>query len=170
MKNRQAVKRKKSTNKKIQNAKAVTVDGMNFKSSLEAFCWKTIQENGLTDVKYEEHKFVLQEAFNFPNSCMASYNSIHKDANGKKYKIAEYGEVSSNIRAITYNPDFCMIKEDKTGFIIETKGWATDAFILKWKMFKKHLTDNGYNLSLFLPTNQKNVLEAIKIIKSRYYR
>ncbi len=57
----------------------------------------------------------------------------------------------------------------KTGWILEDKGYSNDSFPMKWKMFKHLLTEEGFNVSLYLPNNQGNVLKAIEDIKSKYY-
>lgn len=65
-------------NKKIQNATKVEVNGIKFRSKLEAYTYKRLLESGF-EVKYEEETFVLQQPFEY---------------NGEK------------IRKIEYTPDF----------------------------------------------------------------
>lgn len=155
---------KHDDNKKIKNATKLEINGIRFKSNLEAYCYKQLLDANINDFQYEQTKFVLQEPFTFSNSSIELYE---RTVDGKK--VRDFGEVTSNIRAITYTPDFVMIRPDKTGYIIETKGFRTDQFTLKWKMFKKYLEDNGYKLSLYAPNNQNNVNRCIQSIKSRYY-
>lgn len=69
---------KPSENVKIKNATKVEVNGIKFRSKLEAYCYSKLIESNLL-VNYEEETFVLQEAFEY---------------NGEK------------IRPITYTPDF----------------------------------------------------------------
>jgi hypothetical protein len=159
----------KVINKKIVNAQALEVNGIRFKSKLELFTFNELKKAGIEDFKYEEDKFVLQEPFVFPNSSVELYTYTHTDEKGNKSKRSAFGDVTSNIRAITYTPDFVMIRPDKTGYIIETKGFKTNEFTIKWKMFKRHLVENGYQLSLYAPNNQQNVLRCIQSIKARYY-
>ncbi len=90
---------------------------------------------------YEGETFELQEAFDFP------FESYERCGNGKgEYK----NRGKKKILNIKYTPDF--IGE---GFIIETKGRANESFPLRWKMFKKLLTENKkeplkiYRLSTF---------------------
>jgi hypothetical protein len=66
------------------------------------------------------------------------------------------------VRRITLTPDF-----DGEGFIVETKGFPTDHFKLKWKMFKHHLHANGIEYDLYLPRTMKDVLECISVIKKK---
>lgn len=155
MKKKVAVKRLKSATKgKIKNATALEYKGIKFKSKLELYTYTKLLENNINNFKYEEKKFTLLEGFEFNNSSI----EVRKDK--------EYADHTRNIRPITYLPDFtCIDEETKTGWIIECKGFNNDAFPLKWKWFKAHLVENGYNVTLFKPNNQQNVLKTIEYIK-----
>ena len=65
------------------------------------------------------------------------------------------------IRACTYTPDFV-----GNGWILEVKGYATESFIIKWKLFKYVLNSDSIKKKLFLVNNQKEVREAIDLILS----
>ena len=158
---------------KIKNAKKQTIDGINFRSGLEAFFYSEAKKAGLTGFKYEDKKFILQDKFVSTSSGMELYEKT-PEVNGVPIKGAKrktiYGEVTNNIRTITYTPDFiCIDEESKTGWVVETKGWRMETFKIKWKMFKKHLKDNGYVVSLYTPNTKENVLKTIQSIKSKYY-
>ncbi len=120
---------------------------LKYRSKLEKFCADNLESNGIM-YKYEEWKVVLQEKF---KSDILSYE--------KKKK--ELVPQSDNIREITYTPDFL-----GDNWIIEVKGRETPDFKIKWKMFKKWLVDNNMNVTLYKPTNQKQVLETISMIKN----
>lgn len=149
---------KKIAKGKIKNAQALEINGIKFKSKLEYFTYKKLLEFGIHDFKYEEYKFNLLNPFEFNNECY----EVNK-------KTKNFEVVKNDIRAITYLPDFGKIHEDKTGWIMECKGFPNDAFPLKWKWFKQHLMENGYNLTIYKPNNQQNVLKAIELIKNKYY-
>ena len=154
---------------KIQNAKPQTVDNIKFKSGLEAFCYTKLKQNGIDNFEYEKLTFILQEKFVSNTSGLELYNKVVQVGDKKKLK-SMFGEVTNNIRTITYTPDFvCIDEKSKTGWIIETKGWRMETFKIKWKMFKKYLRDNGYVLSLYTPDNQGNVMKCIESVKSKYY-
>jgi hypothetical protein len=90
------------------------------------------------DLDYEDKTFTLME------SCMY---------------------MGEKIRPITFTPDFV----GKTlPVIIECKGWSNDVFPLKWKLFKKHLLDTEQIYFLYLPKNQKQVLETLTTIKNKF--
>lgn len=65
-------------NKKIKNATKVEIDGIKFRSKLEAFTYKKLKEANI-DAEYEMHRYELLPKFKY---------------------------LDENIRAITYLPDF----------------------------------------------------------------
>ena len=144
----------KQENKKVRNATETIVEGIKYRSKLEAYAAKLFKENNIT-VEYEENIFILQEKFEFTGKIYEP----HKIGNQK-----DFIEVSNNIRTITYKPDF--VNKDLK-FIIEVKGYANDAFPIKWKMFKKIIKNEGY--TLFLPSTQKQVKDTVRIIKEKFY-
>lgn len=156
------IKRKKG-NQKIKNAKSHEFNGIKFRSGLELYCYKQLFLADINNFKYEEVKFTLLDKFEYNQHSFEPF-----DKKVKKVQTKGYNESSNNIRPITYLPDFTCIKSDKTGWIIETKGFARNEFNIKWKMFKKHLVDNGYNITLYLPDNQTNVNKTIEHIKANY--
>ena len=76
-----------------------------------------------------------------------------------------YVATTTKIRDITYTPDFV----DPHGrWIIEVKGYANDVLPMKWKMFKNHLMQLEEPPVLFLPKNQKQVLQTIELIQEKF--
>lgn len=147
-------KSKKPGNKKVRNATPMEANGIKYRSKLELYMSNRLTEANI-DFEYETTKFILQDKFEFPNDSYESYKS-----KGVKY----YGLVTPKIRPITYLPDFINHKER---WIIEVKGFANDAFPLKWKMFKDLLKNDNY--TLFKPSTQKQVKETIEILNRVYY-
>jgi len=86
------------------------------------------------------------------------YGSSSYEDNGK----SGYNDKGSHkVRDITYTPDFV----DPNGrWVIECKGFANDRFPLKWKMFKKLLMEGDSPPVLYVPRNQKQVLETVEMI------
>lgn len=156
----------RKVNKKVRNAKSMELpDGTKFRSKLELFTYQKLLEAGIDDFSYEKDKFILQDAFEFPND---SYEAFESTKDGHKTK--GFNITTNKIRSMSYLPDFTKIDPlTKKGWIIEVKGWATDQFDLKWKLFKHYLVANGYDITLFKPNTQGNVLKCIDIIKSKYY-
>ena len=146
-----AVKRRtrKPQNKKVRNATAKVYKGIKFRSQLELFTYRKLEDADI-DALYEKKKYVLQEGFRYSATVY------------EPHKTKGYIPTTTKIRDITYTPDFV----DPHGrWIIEVKGFANDVFPLKWKMFKNYLMQQDDPPVLFLPRNQKQVLETIELIK-----
>lgn len=89
------------------------------------------------DLEYEPESYVVFEGFKFQNST---------------------------VRSISYTPDF----RSKTGkFIVETKGWANDAFPLRLKMFKKYMNDNKLEYTFYLLRNQQEINNFISVVNKK---
>ena len=133
----------------MRNARSKEVDGIKFRSLLEAFCYQKLKEAGISS-DYEKKKFVLFEGLHYSNS--------RYEDNGK----TGYNDKKEHkVRDITYTPDFV---DPKGRWIIECKGYANERFPLKWKMFLKLLMEQGDPPVLFVPRNQKQVLETVEKI------
>lgn len=120
------------SNKKVKNATITEVDGIKFKSKIEAFTYTKLVENDII-FSYEGETFCLLPSFKYD---------------------------TRTTRSVTYTPDF--IGKD---FVIECKGFATDSFKLKWKLFLSYLRINNLEYKTYLVHNQKEVLMAIQNIK-----
>lgn len=136
---------------KIRNATPLVLDGIRFRSKLEAYCYEKLKEANL-DFKYEEERFVVLPGFNYENK---SYEIVKKG--GEKI----YDDAYPYVRPISYTPDFTNLEE---GWIIECKGFPNDSFPVRWKLFKKYITDNNLNYDLYVPRNRKQVDKTIKLI------
>ena len=147
------MRRKRAKNKKVRNATTKVYKGIKFRSKLELFTYVKLEEAGIAAL-YEKKKYVLMEGFRFESDAI--------ECNSKR----EFVKNETKIRDITYTPDFV---DPNELWIIEVKGFANDVFPIKWKMFKKHLQDKGNAPMLFLPRNQKQVLETIEMIKETFY-
>ena len=143
---------KQSKNKKVRNAVSKVYKGIKFRSKLELFTYKKLEEAGIKAL-YEKKKFVLMEGFRFEQESIEPSN--------KRATKGEYINNADKVRDITYTPDFV----DPNGkWIIEVKGFANDVFPLKWKLFKNYLQQQGDPPVLYLPKNQGQVLKTIELI------
>ncbi len=87
-------------------------------------------------------------------------NNIKAEYEAHRYTLLKPFEFNGEkVRAMTYTPDFV-----GDGFVIECKGMITDAFPLRWKMFKHFLYRNGINTVLYLPRNQKDINKVMEDI------
>lgn len=137
---------------RVRNARPKQVDGINFRSTLEAFCYSKLKAANIT-AEYETKKFLLLEGFHYPEARF--------EDNGKTGYI---NRTEQKVRDITYTPDFV---DPKGRWIIECKGYANERFPMKWKMFMEHLMKSGEPLPLlFVPRNQNQVLATIAEIQN----
>ena len=130
-------------------AKKKIVDGIEFKSGLEAYMYKALKEANI-QADYEGVKYELIPSFDFNNL------SYERQSNGK----GEYKDRSGKkIRSINYTPDFT-----GNNFIIECKGRANESFPIRWKLFKKYVSERLRGVTLYKPQNQKECDETVSLI------
>jgi len=95
-------RRKKTTNKKVRNAVSKVYKGIKFRSKLELFTYRKLEEAGIKSL-YEERKFVLMEGFRFEQDSIEPSN--------KRAPKGEYINNADQVRDITYTPEL----EDSNG-------------------------------------------------------
>ena len=132
-------------------AKKKTVDGHDFKSGLEVYCYTKLKENKLFE-HYEDETFTLVESFTPGNRC------CERQTNGKGSFTVRDGKV----RGIQYTPDFTA-----DDYIIETKGFANATFPLRWKLFKHYLKQWGDTRDIYKPQSREDVDIMVELIKLR---
>lgn len=127
------------------------MDGIKFRSKLEAHCYRMLKDAGIA-CDYEKHKYVLLEGFHYPAS--------RYEDNGK---TGYQDKLKHKVRDITYTPDFV----DPHGkWIIECKGYANERFPLKWKMFLDLMMKQEDPPVLFVPRNQgQNITTVAEILE-----
>jgi hypothetical protein len=141
--------RRRSSKRGPVQSKKITYDGINFASGLEKYMYMTLKKNKIK-ADYEGKTFILLDSFDFPNE------SYERQANSKgEFK----NRGSKRILPIKYTPDF--IGED---FIIETKGRANESFPMRWKLFKKLMSEQYPDHTLYKPQNQKECDRVAELI------
>ena len=122
------------TTRRKYGNKKVVVDAIKFDSKLELFCYNVLKE---CDIDFEfQKKVVLFDKFKF---------------NGK------------TIRSITMLIDF-VIDHNGSVIYLDTKGFATEASKIKYKILKYRLKDNLFADVVWL-NNQKQVREFVNKLK-----
>ena len=146
-------KRRRPTRKKgpVQSKK-ISYDGHNFASGLEKYMYMALTKAKIK-AKYEGETFVLLNGFHFENEV------YERQANSKG-EFVNRGE--KRILPIKYTPAF--IGEN---FIIETKGRPNESFPIRWKLFKKLVTEQFPSYVLFKPQNQKECDRVIEILRNK---
>lgn len=137
-------------NKKVKNAKANELDGVKFKSKLEQSVFRYLKDKGY-EFSYEIDKIILQQSFK-PTTLFL-----------KKNKKKEFIEDQTTIRAITYTPDF-LVKVNNIDLYIEVKGFKTDSYNIKVKLFRKWLEGKD-NIVFAEVTTLKEVEQALDYCK-----
>ena len=142
-------------NKKIRNATITQQGSLKFRSKLELFTYNQLKLNSIP-FSYEKERFVIIDSFRYEADCHEK-----KKKKGKNTFV----KVSNKITQATYLPDFTNLND---GWIIECKGLRTEAFNLRWKLFKNYLVKNDLNYELYMPGTKKQVLETVNIIKNKF--
>jgi len=145
---------KRRKGKKNTNAKKTEVDGIEFASGLEAYCYQKLKQAKI-ESDYEGKTFELMEKFNYPGDF---YDK------GKTKGVKVYKKKTGNIRNMSYTPDFI---SEKHRFIIETKGLRTPEFNMRFKLFFNKLVNENDIYDIYLPSNRKEVDQTIELIKSK---
>lgn len=141
--------RKRSKKRGPVRAKKVSFDGIDFASGLEKYMYMALKKAKIRS-KYEGETFVLLNGFHFENEV------YERQSNGKGDYV---NRGSKRILPIKYTPDF--IGDD---FIIETKGRANESFPMRWKLFKKLVSEQFPNITLYKPQSQRECDETVRLI------
>ena len=142
---------KRSKKRSPVQSKKINYDGITFASGLERYMYMALKKAKIK-AEYEGEQFVLIDGFNLPNQC------YERQSNGK----GEYRDRGSKkVLPIKYTPDFI-----GDGFIIETKGRANESFPMRWKLFKKLISEKYPDCVLYKPQNQSECDKTIELIKS----
>jgi len=131
------------------NSKKIIVDNIQFKSGLEAYMYKALKTAKIK-TEYEGITYELIPSFNFKNS-------VHERQSNGKGEYKDRGD--KKILKISYTPDF-------TGreFIIECKGRPNEAFPIRWKLFKRYVSENLPKVTIYKPQNQRECDETVNLI------
>jgi hypothetical protein len=149
-------------NKKVKNAEEHVYNGIKFKSGLEVTAYQMLTEENLNP-RYEPCTFSILEGKKFS----VPFYDLHND---RKLKKNVWGLNTYKVQAIKYTPDFIFYITDSSGaekmIVIEAKGFPNDRYAYVKKMFLTHL-EKYYPESIFFEVhNQKQLKQAIEIIKS----
>lgn len=136
-------------NKKVIGAQETTVNSIKFKSLLESRFYNYLKSIDV-DFDYEVERITLKEGFK--PKCLffkAEKGSIKQDI--------------SKVRGITYTPDFVIRLNDYTVYV-EAKGFKTDSYNIKVKLFRKHI-DNWEKVIFAEVKTLKQLKELIETVK-----
>lgn len=151
---RKRKKKQLTPNKKVRNATASSIDGIDFKSKLEVYCYQQLKKYNLFQ-GYENITYLLIKPF--------KYSSLCYEHNKRTKELKE----SKAVREMTYTPDFVFTYKGEI-YIVECKGFPNEAFPIKFKLFKQEREQfyQAFKIfqNIFLVSNRKEVDQMIKII------
>lgn len=137
-------------NKKIKNATTKELDGIQFKSQLEATIYKTLVSNAITP-EYEKKTFEFVPRL---RPTVPFFNRVKK----------VFGLEMKPLNPITYTPDFTF-EYDGMLIVIEAKGFENDVYPVKKNLFRRYLENLPQYSMYFEIRTKKELLEALRIIK-----
>ena len=76
--------------------------------------------------------------------------------------IEKFEYLGEKVRPITIKPDFV---DNENKIIVEVKGWATDTYKLRLKLFKRHLMINRTEYQIYHVSTQKALETLILELK-----
>jgi hypothetical protein len=144
---------RKKPDRRLIKSKAMTIDGINFKSRLEGYMYKLLKENKINFI-YEGESFELSPSFVFDNDYFARLSSGKGDFINRGHK---------KINNMSYKPDF-VINHNGYYAIVETKGLPTEPFNMRMKLFKSTLNQSNTKCDIFVPQTQTECLKTMQII------
>lgn len=146
----------KKGKKKINSVKH-TFDGINFESSLELRMHEMLKEAGIKN-KYEGKRYILLDPLTYESECFEKTPKRDLELKDKR-----------KILAMTYLPDFVGPDAENPEFIIEVKGFASESFPLRWKMFKHAIMAKENPPMLFKPMSIADCKQVVEILKEKGY-
>ena len=136
----------------IVKSNKATYNGIEFKSRLELYMYQQLTLAGLS-FEYEGESFAILDAFQDSNRLVSKHNKSFIEKGNRR------------VIGIKYTPDFVVKVNGETRFIIETKGRPNESFPIRLKLFRWWVNKNNYKWDIFIPTNQKQCDETIKMIQ-----
>lgn len=127
-----------SSKKYIKGANPMEYDGIQFKSLLEVMTYKTLRQVGLTP-EYEKHSYLVWSGF-IPTVPFYTKNSLKRKDKRCTVLSRNTMLVHKPINGIVYTPDFYFEHAGKK-VLIEVKGFETEVFKIKFKMFRKYIEE-----------------------------
>lgn len=137
--------------KKKINSKAKTLDGVKFRSTLEADFYSK-QKKAKLNMVYEDWSFELSPKIE------RIYTRFFKK-HGKRFI-----ESKADVQSITYTPDFVLYEDDLI-VVVECKGLANDRYPVIRSLFLRYLEGLGIDAYFFEPRYPSHNTQVIQTIK-----
>lgn len=154
--------KRKTIGGRCKNATRVIKYGIEFKSILELYTYEAFKNAGIP-VEYEPKHFTLVPKFEYEKTRSWSGGWKLNNKGKRVHSSIEGGfKYTPLVNAITYCPDFI-----GNGFIVECKGFVTESFPLRFKLFKRYLKQHHSKSDLYIVRNQKQVDAMVNEIKDK---
>lgn len=140
--------RKRRKGQKIVQSKKIVIDGIEFASILESYCYKKLKEHGIK-ADYEKRSFEIFRGCSLENDYYANWGG----------RLLKRQKKVTNIK---YTPDF-----EGDDFIIEVKGRKNERYPVIIKLFRKW-NDKNLKKDIYEPKSKDQIDDMIKIIKQKY--
>ena len=156
-----------SENKKIKNAHPKEYNGIKFRSQLEVTTYKTLLEKGIIP-KYEEETYILWDGF-IPSVPFYTKNSFKRKNHNIEVLSPFTVKDKRPVQCAVYVPDFTFDYKGRH-IIVEVKGFSTDIFKYRFKLFRKSLEyrEDKDKLEIWEIFTKKQLLDCIRILKEKY--
>lgn len=148
------IKKKKAAGRQIVRSKKITIDGIQFASTLEGRMYSLLKEAGIKS-KYEGKTYTVLAGFEYKSESYEKFQKRSLEMTNRP-KVLE----------IKYSPDFVGENEE---WIIEVKGRANESFPLRWKLFKQLMQQRDNPPILFKPSTVAECKQVIEILKDKGY-
>lgn len=154
-------------NYRVRGATVTEINGIKFKSRLEASCYKVLSDAGFQEVKYEPERYILMNSFRLNKVSYLRPKTLSPG----KYSSDMYHQ-ERPVMLITYTPDFLIsvpIGEATHHFFFDVKGKENDTYPIKKKIFLKYLESISSDINIYHfiePHSVKQVKQAITYINS----
>jgi len=142
----------KKKGKSHTKAVKTVVDGIQFQSKLEVYVYHALKAAKIP-ADYEKHSYVLIQGFKSGIETWTKWKGVYRGRFNK-------------VQPITYKPDFVCPTEQ---WVIEVKGRKFPSFMMRWKLFLRHLTMREMNTTVYLVSSEKEAKEAIIDIQ-KYFK
>lgn len=151
--------------RRVRGAKSKTVDGIKFKSLAEVMVYKTLLSKGVKPL-YEQEVYTLSEGA----LCTVPFYTKNKFKR-KNHNIETLSSTTCvdhrPLSPLVYTPDFTFDYGNKH-IIIEVKGFSTDSFIYRFRLFRLSLEQRSDKdrIELWEIYTKKQLLECLEHLKS----
>lgn len=150
--------------RRVRNSKAKEYNGLKFKSLTEIMVYKTLLSEGI-EPKYEEEVYTILEG-TIATVPFYTKNRFHRKNHNIEVLSSSTCKDNRPLPSLIYTPDFTFDYAGKH-IIVEVKGFSTDQWIYRFKLFRKSLEEreDKDKIELWEIHTKKQLLECLQHLK-----